>query len=157
MLTLRAFHFCLKSWLLQLPFLSIGRKKMRRSIFHWFPWWEHNMNFPSSVQWTASRGPSLFNVETFLLACPLCFNIWNFYQALLFLFHISESTLIATWFVMFAWSSSSIRYALVIIQVEIVMGLEEEFGISVEEESAQTIATVQDAADLIEKLCEKKA
>ena len=40
--------------------------------------------------------------------------------------------------------------------VEIVMGLEEEFGISVEEESAQTIATVQDAADLIEKLVEKK-
>ncbi|KMZ63629.1 Acyl Carrier Protein [Zostera marina] len=37
--------------------------------------------------------------------------------------------------------------------VEIVMGLEEEFGISVEEESAQTIATVQDAADMIEKLC----
>ncbi|GAA0163773.1 transfer/carrier protein [Lithospermum erythrorhizon] len=36
--------------------------------------------------------------------------------------------------------------------VEIVMGLEEEFGISVEEESAQSIATVQDAADLIEKL-----
>lgn len=43
------------------------------------------------------------------------------------------------------------------IQVEIVMGLEEEFGISVEEESAQSIATVQDAADLIEKLIEKKA
>ncbi|GLT99211.1 hypothetical protein SLE2022_166640 [Rubroshorea leprosula] len=40
--------------------------------------------------------------------------------------------------------------------VEIVMGLEEEFGISVEEESAQSIATVQDAADLIEKLIEKK-
>ncbi|CAM8911861.1 unnamed protein product [Rhodiola kirilowii] len=38
--------------------------------------------------------------------------------------------------------------------VEIVMGLEEEFGISVEEESAQTIATVQDAADMIEKLLE---
>ncbi|CAM8918317.1 unnamed protein product [Rhodiola kirilowii] len=37
--------------------------------------------------------------------------------------------------------------------VEIVMGLE-EFGISVEEESAQTIATVQDAADMIEKLLE---
>ncbi|KAK3189819.1 hypothetical protein Dsin_029380 [Dipteronia sinensis] len=36
--------------------------------------------------------------------------------------------------------------------VEIVMGLEEEFGISVEEESAQSIATVQDAADLIEEL-----
>ncbi|KAM0995007.1 hypothetical protein ACFX15_010086 [Malus domestica] len=39
--------------------------------------------------------------------------------------------------------------------VEIVMGLEEEFGISVEEDSAQAIATVQDAADLIEKLIEK--
>lgn len=35
------------------------------------------------------------------------------------------------------------------------MGLEEEFGISVEEESAQSIATVQDAADLIESLLEK--
>ncbi|EEF49737.1 acyl carrier protein 1, chloroplastic [Ricinus communis] len=41
--------------------------------------------------------------------------------------------------------------------VEIVMGLEEEFGINVEEESAQSIATVQDAADLIEELVEKKA
>ncbi|KAJ9185915.1 hypothetical protein P3X46_005487 [Hevea brasiliensis] len=41
--------------------------------------------------------------------------------------------------------------------VEIVMGLEEEFDISVEEESAQSIATVQDAADLIEKLVEKKS
>ncbi|XP_057961033.1 acyl carrier protein 1, chloroplastic-like [Malania oleifera] len=41
--------------------------------------------------------------------------------------------------------------------VEIVMGLEEEFSISVEEESAQSIATVQDAADLIEKLIEKKS
>ncbi|KAE8736017.1 Acyl carrier protein 1 [Hibiscus syriacus] len=41
--------------------------------------------------------------------------------------------------------------------VEIVMGLEEEFGISVEEESAQNISTVQDAADLIEKLKEKEA
>ncbi|GFQ02767.1 acyl carrier protein 1 chloroplastic [Phtheirospermum japonicum] len=40
--------------------------------------------------------------------------------------------------------------------VEIVMGLEVEFGISVEEESAQSITTVQDAADLIEKLLEKK-
>ncbi|XP_022138574.1 acyl carrier protein 1, chloroplastic-like isoform X2 [Momordica charantia] len=36
--------------------------------------------------------------------------------------------------------------------VEIVMGLEEEFKISVEEESASTITTVQDAADLIESL-----
>ncbi|XP_022740724.1 acyl carrier protein 1, chloroplastic-like [Durio zibethinus] len=41
--------------------------------------------------------------------------------------------------------------------VEIVMGLEEEFGISVEEESAQSITTVQDAADLIEKLREKNS
>ncbi|OIS98820.1 PREDICTED: acyl carrier protein 1, chloroplastic-like [Nicotiana attenuata] len=41
--------------------------------------------------------------------------------------------------------------------VEIVMGLEEAFGITVEEENAQTIATVQDAADLIEDLISKKA
>ncbi|KAF3457300.1 hypothetical protein FNV43_RR01957 [Rhamnella rubrinervis] len=40
--------------------------------------------------------------------------------------------------------------------VEIVMGLEEHFGISVEEDSAQSIATVQDAADLIEDLVAKK-
>ncbi|KAK4433951.1 Acyl carrier protein 1, chloroplastic [Sesamum alatum] len=39
--------------------------------------------------------------------------------------------------------------------VEIVMGLEEEFGICVEEESAQSITTVQEAADMIEKLLEK--
>lgn len=36
------------------------------------------------------------------------------------------------------------------------MGLEEEFGISVEEETAQSIVSVQDAADLIEELLEKK-
>ncbi|KAL0918607.1 hypothetical protein M5K25_010624 [Dendrobium thyrsiflorum] len=41
--------------------------------------------------------------------------------------------------------------------VEIVMGLEEAFGISVEEDSAQNITTVQDAADLIEKLVEAKS
>ncbi|KAI0519660.1 hypothetical protein KFK09_007114 [Dendrobium nobile] len=41
--------------------------------------------------------------------------------------------------------------------VEIVMGLEEAFGINVEEENAQSITTVQDAADLIEKLVEEKA
>ncbi|WVZ10426.1 hypothetical protein V8G54_014956 [Vigna mungo] len=41
--------------------------------------------------------------------------------------------------------------------VEIVMGLEEEFGISVEEESAQSISTVQDAADMIDKLLESKS
>ncbi|XP_041014330.1 acyl carrier protein 1, chloroplastic-like isoform X1 [Juglans microcarpa x Juglans regia] len=40
--------------------------------------------------------------------------------------------------------------------VEIVMGLEEEFGISVEEESSENITTVQEAADLIEKLVQKK-
>ncbi|KAF5206153.1 Acyl carrier protein [Thalictrum thalictroides] len=36
--------------------------------------------------------------------------------------------------------------------VEIVMGLEEAFGISVDEENAQSITTVQDAADMIENL-----
>ncbi|WVY95362.1 hypothetical protein V8G54_034450 [Vigna mungo] len=40
--------------------------------------------------------------------------------------------------------------------VEIVMALEEEFGISIEEERAQTIATVQQAADLIEDIIQKK-
>lgn len=42
------------------------------------------------------------------------------------------------------------------LQVEIVMALEEEFGISVEEESSQNITTVQEAADMIEKLVQKK-
>lgn len=37
------------------------------------------------------------------------------------------------------------------------MGLEEEFGISVEEDNSQNIATVQDAADIIEKLVEQNA
>ncbi|KAF7813693.1 acyl carrier protein 1, chloroplastic-like [Senna tora] len=41
--------------------------------------------------------------------------------------------------------------------VEIVMGLEEHFGISVEEETAQSITTVQEAADMIEKLIENKS
>ncbi|XP_042494383.1 acyl carrier protein 1, chloroplastic-like isoform X2 [Macadamia integrifolia] len=41
--------------------------------------------------------------------------------------------------------------------VEIVMGLEEAFGISVEEENAQNITSVQDAADMIEKLVESKS
>ncbi|KAM2218746.1 hypothetical protein TB2_017636 [Malus domestica] len=41
--------------------------------------------------------------------------------------------------------------------VEIVIGLDEAFGITVEEENAQTIATVQDAADLIEDLVAKSA
>ncbi|XP_072976611.1 acyl carrier protein 1, chloroplastic-like [Typha angustifolia] len=41
--------------------------------------------------------------------------------------------------------------------VEIVMGLEEAFEITVDEGSAQDIATVQDAADLIEKLVGDKS
>ncbi|GMI79071.1 acyl carrier protein 5 [Hibiscus trionum] len=41
--------------------------------------------------------------------------------------------------------------------VEIVMGLEEEFGITVEEDNAQNIATVLDAAELIDKLCGGKS
>ncbi|XP_062196509.1 acyl carrier protein 3, chloroplastic-like [Phragmites australis] len=41
--------------------------------------------------------------------------------------------------------------------VEIVMGLEEEFKISVEESSAQSIATVEDAAELIDKLIAEKS
>ncbi|CAN6469257.1 unnamed protein product [Victoria cruziana] len=40
--------------------------------------------------------------------------------------------------------------------VEIVMGLEEEFGITVGEDTAQNIVSVQDAADLIEELVSKK-
>ncbi|CAN4088700.1 unnamed protein product [Withania somnifera] len=40
--------------------------------------------------------------------------------------------------------------------VEIVMALEEAFGIAVEEENAESIVTVQDAAELIDKLVEKK-
>ncbi|KAM7278727.1 hypothetical protein ACFE04_005861 [Oxalis oulophora] len=40
--------------------------------------------------------------------------------------------------------------------VEVVMKLEETFGITVEEESASSIASVQDAADLIEELVSKK-
>ncbi|XP_061349517.1 acyl carrier protein 1, chloroplastic-like [Gastrolobium bilobum] len=41
--------------------------------------------------------------------------------------------------------------------VEIVMGLEEEFGISVGEDSAQSISTVQEAADLIEEIISKQS
>lgn len=41
--------------------------------------------------------------------------------------------------------------------VEIVMALEEQFGIAIEEESAQAITTVQDAADLIEEIVLKKS
>ncbi|KOM52913.1 hypothetical protein LR48_Vigan09g157200, partial [Vigna angularis] len=41
--------------------------------------------------------------------------------------------------------------------VEIVMALEEEFGIAIEEERAQTITTVQQAADLIEDIIQNKS
>ena len=37
------------------------------------------------------------------------------------------------------------------------MTLEEEFGINVEEESSQNITSVQEVADLIEKLVQQKA
>jgi len=37
------------------------------------------------------------------------------------------------------------------------MGLEEAFGISVEEDSASSIASVQDAADLIEEIVGAKS
>ncbi|XP_010553748.1 PREDICTED: acyl carrier protein 2, chloroplastic-like [Tarenaya hassleriana] len=40
--------------------------------------------------------------------------------------------------------------------VEIVMGLEEEFGITLAEEKAQTIATIEQAADAIEELLKEK-
>ncbi|KAL5200962.1 hypothetical protein ABZP36_035316 [Zizania latifolia] len=40
--------------------------------------------------------------------------------------------------------------------VEIVMGLEEAFKITVEESSAQSIATVEDAAELIDNLVSAK-
>ncbi|MBA0603169.1 hypothetical protein Gorai_003324 [Gossypium raimondii] len=40
--------------------------------------------------------------------------------------------------------------------VEIVLGIEEEFGVTIKEDNAQDITTVQDAADLIEKLCRAK-
>ncbi|XP_049382774.1 uncharacterized protein LOC125847123 [Solanum stenotomum] len=40
--------------------------------------------------------------------------------------------------------------------VEIMMALEEKFGVSIGEEGAQNIATVQDAADLIQKLLLQK-
>ncbi|XP_010470361.1 PREDICTED: acyl carrier protein 2, chloroplastic-like [Camelina sativa] len=41
--------------------------------------------------------------------------------------------------------------------VEIVMGLEEEFGIEMDEEKAQTITTVEKAAELIDELLLEKA
>ena len=37
------------------------------------------------------------------------------------------------------------------------MGLEEAFGISVEEESSDNISTIAEAANMIEKLVQKKA
>ncbi|KAK7282118.1 hypothetical protein RIF29_10670 [Crotalaria pallida] len=40
--------------------------------------------------------------------------------------------------------------------VEIVMNLEERFGINVEDENSENITTVQDAAELIDKLVQMK-
>ncbi|KAL5053139.1 hypothetical protein RYX36_033821 [Vicia faba] len=40
--------------------------------------------------------------------------------------------------------------------VEIVMGLEEEFGLNIEDDNSENITTIQEAADLIEKLIQKK-
>lgn len=37
------------------------------------------------------------------------------------------------------------------------MGLEEEFGMNVEDENSENITTIKDAADLIEKLVQLKA
>lgn len=42
-------------------------------------------------------------------------------------------------------------------QVEIVMGLEEEFDLNIEDDNSENITTIQEAADLIEKLVQKKA
>lgn len=42
------------------------------------------------------------------------------------------------------------------LQVEIVMGLEEEFNIQMAEEKAQKITTVEQAAELIEELMQEK-
>jgi acyl carrier protein len=44
-----------------------------------------------------------------------------------------------------------------IMQVEIVMALEEEFGISVSESGAESISTVQDAANLIQAAISDKS
>ncbi|XP_004503798.1 acyl carrier protein 4, chloroplastic isoform X2 [Cicer arietinum] len=41
--------------------------------------------------------------------------------------------------------------------VEIVMGLEEEFDLNIEDDNSENITTIQEAADLIEKLVQKKA
>lgn len=41
------------------------------------------------------------------------------------------------------------------VQVEIVMGLEEEFDISVQEENQDNITCIQEAADLIDQLVTK--
>lgn len=40
--------------------------------------------------------------------------------------------------------------------VEIVMAIEENFDVTVEEDGAQRIASIQDAADLVEELLKKK-
>ncbi|KAG6593569.1 Acyl carrier protein 2, chloroplastic, partial [Cucurbita argyrosperma subsp. sororia] len=47
-----------------------------------------------------------------------------------------------------AWRSRNSLFA----RVEIMMALEEKFGVSIGEGGAEGISTVQDAADLIEKV-----
>ncbi|KAJ7973414.1 Acyl carrier protein [Quillaja saponaria] len=42
-------------------------------------------------------------------------------------------------------------------KVEIVIDLEEEFGITVDDDSAQSIKSVQEAADLIDKIIEENS
>ena len=43
------------------------------------------------------------------------------------------------------------------VQVEIVMGLEEEFDITVQEDNQDNISCIQEAADLIEQLVANKS
>ncbi|CAL0327708.1 unnamed protein product [Lupinus luteus] len=42
------------------------------------------------------------------------------------------------------------------VRVEIVMNLEEEFGINVEDENSENLTTVQEVAELNENLVQKK-
>jgi hypothetical protein len=68
-----------------------------------------------------------------------------------------------TMFVLFTFALLVFIYGLIELidsylmwQVEIVMGLEEEFGLNIEDDNAEDITTIQEAADLIEKLVQKK-
>lgn len=39
-----------------------------------------------------------------------------------------------------------------ILQVEIVMGLEEEFGLNIEDDNSENITTIQEATDLMQRI-----